>query len=161
MSYEIRNFENSDRDQVNRVALAAFNQYQGYYSDWDAFSKNISNMASLSEQAELIVAVQDEVIIGAVAYVPSGITKNLFPIDWPVIRMLVVDPNYRNHGIGKQLTEKCIERAIQDRASFIALHTSPIMEVALKMYLRMGFVFEKEAPFIYGVPYNIYVKNLT
>ena len=43
----------------------------------------------------------------------------------------------------------------------IALHTTPIMRVALPMYLRMGFIKLREASEIYGVPYAVYTKSLS
>ena len=49
---------------------------------------------------------------------------------------------------------------IRDFASAIALHTSPIMTVALPMYLRMGFAKLRDAPPILGVDYAVYTKAL-
>ena len=46
------------------------------------------------------------------------------------------------------------------RAPLIALHTSPIMTVALPMYLRMGFAKAYDAPPIFGVAYAVYTKAL-
>ena len=74
--------------------------------------------------------------------------------------MLVVDPAARGQGIGRQLTEECLRRAERDQASVIALHTTPIMTVALPMYQRMGFARVRDAPDILGVPYAVYVKAL-
>lgn len=74
--------------------------------------------------------------------------------------MLVVEPSNRGKGIGRSLTDVCIERAKRDKSKVIALHTSPIMEVALKMYLRMGFSLHCGAPAIHGVSYGVYIKNL-
>jgi ribosomal protein S18 acetylase RimI-like enzyme len=74
--------------------------------------------------------------------------------------MLVVKPARRGHGIGRLLTEECIHRARRDNSSIIALHTTPIMTVALAMYLRMGFAKLRDAPDIYGVPYGVYTKTL-
>jgi len=34
------------------------------------------------------------------------------------------------------------------------------MEVALAMYLRLGFLLLREAPPVYGVPYSVYIKTL-
>jgi hypothetical protein len=42
----------------------------------------------------------------------------------------------------------------------IALHTSPIMSVALPMYLKMGFAKAYDAPPIFGVAYAVYTKAL-
>ena len=100
-------------------------------------------------------------MIGAVGYVPPSAPKAAhFKPEWPIIRMLVVDPGARGLGAGRALTEACIARARRDRAGEIALHTSPIMTVALPMYLRMGFVRVRDAPPLFGVPYAIYVKAL-
>ncbi|MDG4549117.1 MAG: GNAT family N-acetyltransferase [Candidatus Contendobacter sp.] len=161
MSHTLRNFSPSDADAVNRLALRAFEQFRGEYSDWEAFSRNIGSMASLSTSGELIVASDQDRIVGAVVYVgPHKPKREFFSIEWPILRMLVVDPAHRGQGIGRVLTQECINRAQRDSASVIALHTSPIMQVALPMYLRMGFMFEREAPSILGVSYGVYIKRL-
>ena len=74
--------------------------------------------------------------------------------------MLVVLPEARGKGIGRVLTEKCLDCARRDHAEAVALHTSQIMQVALAMYLKMGFVFHAAAPDIHGVKYGVYVKVL-
>lgn len=115
-------------------------------------------MAALAETGELIVAEEAGAVVGGVAYVGPGIPKKLFPTDWPVIRMLVVAPESRGQGIGRALTERCIRRAERDGALLIALHTSPIMTVAVPMYERLGFRRQHDAPPLMGVPYGIYVR---
>lgn len=159
--YQIRNFQISDSEAVNRVALAAFAQYENYYDDWHDFANKIANMAALANSGEIIIASVNEKVIAAVCYVPAGNANSLFSPEWAVIRMLVVDPEYRGLGIGKALTEECIQRAIGDNASIIALHTSPIMKVALDMYLRLGFKLNRQVNPINGVPYSIYTKQLS
>ena len=83
-----------------------------------------------------------------------------FDQSWPIIRMLVVDRAFRGQGLGHALSNECIARAKRDGAPLIALHTRPIMTVALPMYLRMGFVKAYEAPPIFGVAYAVYTKAL-
>lgn len=118
-------------------------------------------MAAIAGLAELIVATLEGKVVGAVGYVGPGIEKQeWFEREWPVIRMLVVDPEHRGLGIGRALTEECIVRARRDGANLIALHTSPIMRVALPLYERMGFTFLRPAPTRYDIPYGIYVKRL-
>ena len=161
MEYRLRDFRSADANAVNQIALKAFEQYQDYYQDWKTFSRGISHMSALSQSAELIIAEVDGQIAGAVAYVGPGKEKaSFFPAEWPIVRMLVVQPGYRGMGIGRALTQECIRRAVRDGASLIALHTSPIMKVALPMYERMGFQHEREAPPVHGVSYGIYVKQL-
>ncbi len=160
-TYMIRDFATADTDAVNAVALAAFEQFRVQYSDWPEFAKTIGVTANLADGGELIVATRDGRIVGAVAYMGAGAPKpEMFDPAWPVIRMLVVDPAERGHGVGRMLTDECIQRARRDGAREIALHTSPIMQAALTLYLRSGFVMVRQCPPIFGVPYRIYLKHL-
>jgi ribosomal protein S18 acetylase RimI-like enzyme len=160
-AYAIRDFVTADTDAVNAVALAAFEQFRVQYSDWPEFAKTICVTANLADDGELIVATRDDRIVGAVAYMGAEAPKpEMFDPAWPVIRMLVVDPAERGHGVGRMLTDECIQRARRDGAREIALHTSPIMQAALTLYLRSGFVMVRQCPPIFGVPYRIYLKHL-
>lgn len=159
----VRPYSPADAAAVNAVALAAFAQYRGVYSDWETLSRGVGAMASLADGGEIIVAEDAEgTIVGAVAYFPPGSEPraDFFEPDWPIVRMLVVDPAARGQGIGRRLTCQCIDLARRDMACLIALHTSPAMEVALAMYLRMGFVLERKVPDRFGVPYGVYLKRL-
>jgi ribosomal protein S18 acetylase RimI-like enzyme len=158
----LRDFRTADTAQVNRVALAAFDQFKLHYSDWPAMSAGVGQMAALAENGEMIVAELADEIVGAVVYVPPGRPKPaFFEPGWAIIRMLVVDPGHRGLGVARALTEDCLRRAARDRAPAIALHTSPIMTVALSMYARMGFARRQEAPPIFGQPCAVYVKRLS
>ena len=158
----LRDYQPEDADAVGRVALAAFAQFASHYSDWPAMANNVSRMAELSKNGEIIVAADGDRIIGTVAYVgPQRPKAAFFDPAWPIIRMLVVDPSARGKGLGRQLTEECLRRAERDQSPIIALHTTPIMTVALPMYLRMGFAKVRDAPDIFGVPYAVYTKALT
>lgn len=153
----LRNYLSSDEEELNRVALASFSQFREHYDDWTAMAANVSRMSDLAATSEIVVAEDCGRIVGGVAYVPAGVAKApYFQPDWPIIRMLVVHPASRGKGIGRALTEECISRARRDRAPAISLHTTPIMNVALSMYLRMGFKPVREAPSIYGVSYAVY-----
>ncbi|MBI1891130.1 MAG: GNAT family N-acetyltransferase [Burkholderiales bacterium] len=158
---QIRDFQSDDTDVVNELAFTAFTQFENEYADWNAFSQNLRKMSLLASTGEIIVAIDDGRIVGAVAYVGPGKPKaNFFDPAWPIIRMLVVAPDKRGKGIGRLLTDECIRRAKRDKANSIALHTSPIMKNALSMYLRMGFALLTEAPPIHGVQYGVYIKSL-
>ena len=161
MNHQLNEFTPADAEAVNQVALSAFWQYQREYEDWAVFSSRIGDMAALAESAEIIVARVSGRIAGAVAYVGPGKEKAAcFAAEWPIMRMLVVEPDFRGMGIGRALAQACVERAVRDAAPLIALHTSRIMKVALSLYERMGFRFLREAPASHGVPYGVYVKHL-
>jgi len=162
VTFQLRDFEPGDADAVNDVALAAFAEFRHAYDDWPAISLGVGDTASLATVGEMIVAVSEGEVVGAVTYVGPGRPKReYFPEHWPVVRMLVVSPAARGRGIGRALMEECVRRAERDGAELIALHTSAIMRVALPLYLRMGFAFDRAVEPICGVPYAVYVKPLT
>lgn len=162
MGVTIRPFAASDSKAVNSLALAAFAQYQGVYTDWEALSRGVGAMAELAGQGEIIVAELDGRIVGAVAYFAPGTSPraDFFEPDWAIIRMLVVDPAARGRGLGRWLTMECVERARSHGAGAIALHTSPAMEAALDLYLKLGFRLERLLPDRFGVPYGLYLMGL-
>src|SRR5882724_10285274 len=158
---KIRDYENSDAEDLNRIAVSAFDQYRDQYQDWPAMLASLSKTSALSATGEIIVAEFQKQFARAVAYFGPNSRKALFfDQRWPVIRMLVVDPAFRGNGLGRALSTECVARAKRDGSPVIALHTSPIMTVALPMYLKMGFVKAYDAPPIFGVAYAVYTKAL-
>jgi GNAT superfamily N-acetyltransferase len=158
----IRDFAPADAAQIDALAVAAFEQFQDAYTDWPVFRARIAAMSALAATGEIIVAEEDGRIVGAVAYIGPGKPKSdMFLPEWPIMRMLVVAPDMQGHGIGRALAQECILRARRDGAPQFALHTSELMQVALPMYLRMGFTHWSDAPAIHGVKYAIYVKDLS
>jgi ribosomal protein S18 acetylase RimI-like enzyme len=158
MDHVIRHFQPADRDSVNRVARAAFEQYAHDYDDWPTFSEGMARMADLAGYADLMVAEHDGQLAGAVVHVGPGKPRStIFPDDWSVIRMLVVAPAYRGHGIGRGLVAACLRCAVRDGAPAVGLHTSPIMASALRLYTELGFTRDRELEPIRGVAYGRYV----
>lgn len=157
----IRPFKPEDSTQLNQVAVEAFSQFEHHYSDWQSLITAVSKMANLADSANLFVAEDNGKIVGGVALVPPNDNPNShFDKTWAAIRMLVVSPEARGKGIGKALTQACIESAKQSNVKTIGLHTSPIMEIALAMYQRMGFEKFKEIDPIFGVEYGVYKLEL-
>jgi GNAT superfamily N-acetyltransferase len=158
---KIRDYERPDAEDVNRIAVSAFSEFCDQYQDWPAMLAGLSKTSDLSAAGEVIVAEFRNRLAGAVAYFgPDSQKAPIFNQRWPVIRMLVVDPAFRGKGLGRALSTECIARAKRDGSPIIALHTSPIMTVALPMYLKMGFVKAYDAPPIFGVAYAVYTKVL-
>jgi len=158
MSVLVRPYQARDREAVNAVARAAFAQYSQDYEDWPSFIEGIGRMADLAKDADVLVAEQDGVIAGAVAHVGPGRPRAaFFPMAWSVIRMLVVDPQRRGQGAGRQLMAGSLHLAQAAGAPAVGLHTSPIMASALRMYEAIGFLRDQDLAPIRGVPYGRYV----
>jgi GNAT superfamily N-acetyltransferase len=127
------------------------------YRTADFFAK----AADLHKEIELLVAKDDDEMLGVVGYVRPGLKReDIFDPEWAIIRLLSVHPLARGRGIGRQLAQACIDRARRDGVQTIGLHTSPVMTIALPMYLRMGFVHFRDIPNRNGVPYALYTLRL-
>ncbi|QOL49338.1 GNAT family N-acetyltransferase [Massilia litorea] len=158
MKVAVRRFAPADKDPVNAIARAAFAEYAAHYADWPSFIGGIGRMADLAGDGDLFVAERDGVIAGAVVHVGPGRPRSaIFPDDWSVIRMLVVAPDWRGHGIGRLLVAACLEAARDAGAPVVGLHTSPVMASALRMYTAIGFERDSDLPPIRSVPYGRYV----
>jgi ribosomal protein S18 acetylase RimI-like enzyme len=162
MSIQIRDYRSEDTVAVDRIALAAWEQYRPAFSDWAHSTVGLARAAHFAKETELLVAEDDALVVGFVCYVgPGRDREDVFDPSWALIRLLSVDPVARGRGIGRALSEATIERARRDGASVIALHTSPVMSVALGMYLRMGFIHTRAIPDRNGLPYAVYTMRLT
>lgn len=160
---EIRAATPDDCALIDALAVEAWQVLKPGYDPkrWDDLLTSVGRMSQLATDGQLLVATTSGQVAGAVGYMPPGRSNpKVFPLDWPSIRMLVVRPSHRGCGIGKALTYACIREAVKDGARCIGLHTSPIMEVALPMYLRMGFIKDAELPPIAGAPYARYALAL-
>ncbi len=163
MRYQIADARTEDHQAINALAVEAWQGLKGGYDPekWESLMAAVGRMSRLSETGALIVAKDGTRIFGAVVYMPPKASDPLiFPEGWPSVRMLAVRPACRGMGIGRRLMEDCIRRAIKDGAAHIGLHTSRIMTVALPLYLRMGFVKDRDLEPIAGAPYARYVLRL-
>ena len=157
----IRDYRPQDAEVVNEITRLAWEQFRDHFPDFNTFIAESSKMSTLTETCELLLAKMDDKIVGVVGYGPPHRPKQpCFNPAWAVIRMLSTHPEARGHGVGRLLIGECIRRAERDRAAVLALTTTTINEVALKMYLRMGFRFESDAPPVASTPAGLYLMLL-
>jgi ribosomal protein S18 acetylase RimI-like enzyme len=107
-----------------------------------AYLSNVLDVRSRLGKARLFVAEQSEggFVVGAITLYPDASTEPWgWPAGWAGIRAVAVHPDARRLGIGRRLTETCIERAGALGAPTICLHTAPFMQAAIEMYERLGF----------------------
>jgi predicted N-acetyltransferase YhbS len=149
---KIRDARSEDRGAARKVTLSAFQQYSAVMPAprWEGYRENILATLTEVEPAQQIVAEKEGIIIGAVLLYPPGIafsTPDKGPLTCPEVRLLAVAPEARGQGIGTALMQECIRRARLLGASCLNLHTADIMQVAKRMYERMGFVRVPELDF--------------
>jgi ribosomal protein S18 acetylase RimI-like enzyme len=71
-----------------------------------------------------------------------------------------VHPEHSGKGIGRRLTEKCIEMAKSNHEKMIALHTSEMMNKARHIYESLGFTILRELEPRLGKKYWLYTLSL-
>lgn len=99
-------------------------------------------------------------IIGMAFLIFSGNPTSIYDAGWSYIRFVSVDPLYGGQGIGKKITLLCIKKAKDAGEKIIALHTSELMEHAMRMYEKMGFTRYKEIDSRLGKRYWLYTMQL-
>lgn len=142
-----------DYEAIRDVTLSAYQEYAGVMqAHWESYRQGILATLADVKPAEQIVAEEDDTLVGTVLLFPAGTVltpPNGVPVTltWPEIRLLAVTPSMRGHGIGAALVRECMHRARQSGAAAVTLHTTDMMQVAMRMYERMGFVRVPELDF--------------
>ena len=141
----IRDMYDSERGAVRTITLAAYEEYAVVMPPplWAGYRQMILTTLDEKGSVEHIIAELDGAIVGSVLlYPPNG---NTYPgmvdnsIDWPEVRLLAVMPAMRGQGIGVALMEECKRRARRSGATVLGLHTTDMMQTAMRMYEHMGF----------------------
>jgi GNAT superfamily N-acetyltransferase len=146
----VRLAQESDIERARAILGAAYAEYEPSFpqKNWVTYLADILDLEGRSSASELLVAEGDGEIVGCVSYFPPG-SKTSYPSDsfsehwppeWAAFRLLAVDPAARGRGVGRRLTEVCVDRAREQGAPAVGLHTTEPMAVARGMYERLGFV---------------------
>ncbi|HNP32511.1 MAG TPA: GNAT family N-acetyltransferase [Flavobacterium sp.] len=156
----IRNAKPSEFKAIGKLMVDAYSQLDGFPKpeEQPAYYKMLLNISDLTKKpaTELLVAVDsDENLLGGVVYFSdmqyygSGGTatqeKNAAGF-----RLLAVNPDARGLGIGKLLTEACIQKAKGANLSQMIIHSTKAMQTAWKMYENIGFKRSEDLDFLQG-----------
>jgi GNAT superfamily N-acetyltransferase len=131
------------------VLRAAYAEYESVFpaANWVPYLQDILDLEGRADESQLLIAEILGQVVGCVSYFPPG-SKAAYPSDsfserwpgdWSAIRLLAVDPQQRGNGVGRRLTDACVDQARHDNAPALGLHTTAPMAVARAMYERMGF----------------------
>ncbi len=142
----LRDARPADRAALSDLTIAAYQEYAAVIpAMWEAYRD--TTLATLADvaPAEQIVAELDGALAGTVLLFPPGsliyVSKGVeHRREWPEIRLLAVAPAMRGRGVGQALVEECLRRARQSDVAVLTLHTTDIMQAAMQMYERLGFV---------------------
>lgn len=112
----------------------------GYIPADDHYVAELSDTPTRAKEADLLVAVEDGAVLGAVTYCPIGSTwREIAAEDEGEFRMLAVSGDARGRGVGLALVDACVERAREAGLSGLAISTMSEMTDAHRLYGRLGF----------------------
>lgn len=151
----------TDLPCIIQLIHVSYQQYQSELSapNWTSMEANLINKSAyveLMQRATVFTCESNGTLIGVIFLIPQGNPTQIFPADWSYVRLLGVEPTYRGLGIGRQLTQLCIEEARKRGETTLALHTSEFMNQARKMYEQLGFQLVHELAPIYNKRYWLY-----
>jgi GNAT superfamily N-acetyltransferase len=149
----IRDARPGDRSAIEAVTLAAYQQYAALMPAlWESYRQNILVTLAAAPPDTQIVAEEEGRIVGSVLLYPGGTVINRpgggsTTLSSPEVRLLAVAPGVRGKGVGAALMQECVTRARASGTASLTLHTTDIMQAAMRLYERMGFVRAPEIDF--------------
>jgi len=133
-----------DLDSIAALFAPALEQYRGSAGDWllDAYLAELLDVGGRFEVAETYVAVIAGRIVGSIVFYRDVALEgwSTLPRGWSGFRALVVHPDARGVGVGRLLVEHCLLRAREVGAPVLGIHTVSLLEDAVRLYGRLGFV---------------------
>ncbi len=146
-SFRLRDATAADQNTIQSLTLAAYEEYAAIMHPlhWQFYRQSILATLADVRPAEQIVAEQGGAIVGTVLLYPTDAVfsapdgSSEVTLTWPEIRLLAVLPEARGQGVGGALVRECIRRARATGATAITLHTTDMMQAAMRMYENMGF----------------------
>lgn len=161
--FTIRDATAADSQAINRLCVEAYEEFRPIVGEtnWQRLGETLLRTSNLSAEGELIVAEDPSGLLGVVFFTPHSRTNDSGGDGRrALLRTLAVSPANRGRGIGRRLTQECIDRARKGGAQSIALTTAAMMTVARPMYERMGFSKEADIGDRFGVHEELYVLRL-
>ena len=143
-SIRVRLAKREDRDFITAVLLDSYSQYESLmpYELWNAYKESI--IASVDEKLvkARLVAERNGVIVGSVYLFDSSEAaygRTDLHIDTPIIRLLAVSKKARGFGVATELIRASAKQVREWGQDTIHLHTSDMMDSAIRLYERLGF----------------------
>jgi ribosomal protein S18 acetylase RimI-like enzyme len=166
MNLIFRNGSINDLEKLKKLSLKSWGQFQSQLTpeNWERLYESLSNentyIELLKNSTCFVCTSSNDEIIGMVFLVPKGNPTEIYEETWCYIRFLTVDPHYGGNGIGRKLTQLCIDMALQNNETEMALHTSEMMDAARFIYESIGFKIFREIDSRLGKRYWLYKLDL-
>jgi ribosomal protein S18 acetylase RimI-like enzyme len=115
MALEVRLITEADYDDVARITVAAY-RADGQLAVSPEYATVLADVAGRAVAADILVAEEAGVVLGAVAFTLAGGEYAEISRDGEAeFRTLAVDPAAQRRGVAQALVRACAERAARDR----------------------------------------------
>ena len=154
----IRDIEPSEFDSLGALMVRVYSGLEGFPTPLEQpkYYELLANIGRFTERPGtrvLVALTAAGDLVGGVVYFgdmsqygSGGIATTIENASG--IRLLGIDPAFRNAGAGKALTNACIELARAQGHAEVILHTTAAMRVAWTLYEKLGFVRAEELDFL-------------
>ena len=154
----VRNAESQEFEEIGKLMVNVYSRLEGFpkESEQPKYYDMLKNIGELTKNpcTELLVAVNKiGKVVGAVVYFSdmkyygSGGTA-IKETNASGFRLLAVDHSARGKGVGKILTVACIDKARNHKNKQVVIHTTKAMQIAWKMYEKLGFKRSEDLDFM-------------
>lgn len=168
--FSVRKAIDSEFREIGELMVDAYSNLPGFLTIETApeYFDKLKNIGELTQNpsVKIFAAVSNENEIGgAVVYFSDmkfyGSAGTATQVrNAAGFRFLAIHHNFRGHGLGKLLTNYCLEYAKGEYQKQLVIHTTNAMKIAWGMYERMGFKrsedldFRKGALEVFGFRYT-------
>ncbi|GIQ57291.1 N-acetyltransferase [Flavobacterium collinsii] len=158
--YIVRNALPSEFEEIGKLLISVYSQLDGFPKENEQpnYYKMLANIGDFTNypQTELLVATdENNALLGAVVYFndmqyygSGGIATQ--EQNSSGFRLLGVATTARGKGIGKLLTQECIQKAASDKREQVIIHSTLAMKTAWEMYEKLGFTRSEDLDFMQG-----------
>lgn len=158
--YIIRNAFPSEFEVIGKLLISVYSQLEGFPKEneqpnYYKMLANIGDFTNTPETELLVAADESNTILGAVVYFndmkyygSGGMATQ--EQNSAGFRLLGVATQTRGKGIGKLLTQECIQKAISNKRQQLIIHSTLAMKTAWEMYEKLGFKRAEELDFMQG-----------
>jgi GNAT superfamily N-acetyltransferase len=153
----IRDIRLIEFDALGRLMVEVYSSLEGFPTPAEQphYYDLLANIGRFAEKpgARVLVAVSSEgELVGGIVYFggmaeygSGGIATSVKEASG--IRLLGVDPRHRNTGAGRALANACIRLAREKGHAQVILHTTQAMQVAWRLYEKLGFERSEDLDF--------------
>ncbi len=173
--YQVRQAASHEFEQIGELLVGVYSKLNGFPSpqeqpDYYAMLARVGNLTQ-TESIELLVAsTPSDLIHGAVVFIGDmkdyGAGGAASKVENACgFRLLAVSSEARGQGVGKLLSQACIDRARSLGKRELIIHSTKAMSVAWSMYEHLGFERSTELDFlqqslkVYGFRYQFDESN--